>query len=179
MNSSVLESRTTTKKAQSDVKKEKETIFTKIAQLLPSNRTAEQVAKCYNNMRARAIEKERFNKAELKKTGGGIPESKSSEPWEEELLSFVKKAEPIEQAPKAQCSDSSQIQIPSKRPKLLLSPKPDEAQHLSALKCCVLATQGLAEAHRLPESELKTRLIKRYEDEIASTLFSFEDNESF
>ena len=111
-------------------------------------------------MKARAIEKERFNKVELKKTGGGMPESKSYELWMEELFSFIKKAEPIDQAPKTQSSDSSQSQISSKRPKLL-------------------ATQGLAEAHRLPESELKIRFIKRYEDEIASTLFSFEDNESF
>ena len=43
-------------------------------------------------MRARAIEKERFNKVELKKTGGGMPESKSYELWMEELFSFIKKS---------------------------------------------------------------------------------------
>ena len=42
-------------------------------------------------MRTRAIEKERHNNAQRNKTGGGTADIKTYEPWEEELLSFIKK----------------------------------------------------------------------------------------
>ena len=84
----MLENQHYIKRKQSEVKKEKELIFSKIAGIFGTNRTAAQVAKCYGNMRTRAIEKERNNKNQLKQKGGGVAELKKLDPWEEKILTF-------------------------------------------------------------------------------------------
>lgn len=144
-------------------------------------RSAEQIEKCYSNIRTRAIEKDRNNALELKKTGGGEPDIKKLEDYEEEILMFIKKAEPLpnifmdESLNESPSIISAHTQEPT--PKRAKQPPNQTLVGLSevaisnVLKSNVLATQGLAEAHRLPEDEdLKKELLEFYRGEVRSSL---------
>lgn len=123
----------------------------------------------------------------MKKTGGGVPNLKKFEDYEEILLSFVKKSEPITNIMDSSTSDltnESSVAInepiigPSsaKKEKLALKCALNEVTSINVLKAIVLATQGLAEAQRLEDSDLKERIIVRLKSEVESGLNALEED---
>ena len=152
-------------------------VFAQIATFISSKRTPEQIEKCYSNIRTRAIEKDRHNFSESKKTGGGIPDLKKLEPHEEEILTFIKKAEPLVNIFEESDSTSTTLNEPThpmpKKTKKSWKPPTEmfEQSGVNVLKANVLATQGLADAYRLPDDDdLKGDLIKFYREEIKPSL---------
>lgn len=180
-------------------KKQKSEIWIKISNAIGGVYSAQQVQKCYENIRQRAIEKDRKNVASPRQTGGGPPILINLKPYEELILSFVNKSEPLNNVldstnPQVStiCETHTQTMMATKRPKLdpglsqsrssqsnqSQPHSTDQSQFMYVLKTTVLCTQGLAEANRLDESELKDRLVKRYQKEIKNGLEFLSDEES-
>lgn len=191
-----MESKYTTKKKQSESKREKEEVWLKISNTLGGNYTPQQIQKFYENARSRAIEKERKNLAESRKTGGGPPVIVKLTPVEELIISFANRSEPLKNV--LDSSNPEVIEITensSKRSKLdqttykldqtaytrsneLPASPGNNLNFLNILKTTVLCTQGLAEAQRLEDSEIKERLLKRYKKEIKDSLDVLSEEET-
>ena len=165
----IIESKFTTKKKQSESKKEKDEIWAKIAKAVDGAYTPQQVQKFYENARTRAIDKERKNLSECKKTGGGPAVITKLSPFVEVILSFANRSEPLKNVldssnphvieetdqidlstPKQKRSKLEQMTLSSttnqsRKASMATSPS---SQFLNILKTTVLCTQGLAEAQR-------------------------------
>ena len=103
----VIECKKTTKRNASEAKLARQNVFKEVATHFP-NRGADALEKCYANMRYRAIEKQRKNMAERNKTGGGEPKIVEYTLYEEELLSFIKKAEQLTEASESFISNETE-----------------------------------------------------------------------
>lgn len=75
----IIENKSTTNRSPREAKQERDKEFEKIA-LQFENRSQEQIKKLYENIRCKVIKIDRENAFELKKTEGGVPNLKNSNP---------------------------------------------------------------------------------------------------
>ena len=117
--------------------------------------------------------------AEQNKTGGGEAKIVELTTYEDELLGFVRKAEPIAGIYETSDSQNSSLSaiIENDLKKKKLSTRATNIERFDCQKAHLYAIQCLLEAKKIEDDdELKERLIKFHRNEIESTLAFLEDS---